>query len=126
MSVRIAIGVIINDENQVLITKRSAKQHQGNKWEFPGGKVETEETSQEALCRELKEEVGIDVQITDFLMNISHSYDDKKVLLDVYEVKRWAGEARSLEDQLMKWVKKSDLKNYEFPDANADILRKLT
>lgn len=122
MSVHVAIAIIVNDKNQILISKRSTEQHQGNKWEFPGGKVEENEMPEDALYRELKEELGIHIQSTTSFMELSHLYKDKKVYLDVYEVRSWIGEAQGLEGQPIQWVERSELKNYKFPAANADIL----
>jgi len=129
-AIHVAVGVIINSDNQVLIAKRAAHQHQGNKWEFPGGKLENSETVQQALQRELKEELGIEIQSATHLIKIIHKYSDKKaddktVLLDVYEVKDWRGEAQGREGQAIRWVEKSALNQYEFPAANAEILSTL-
>ena len=121
----IAIGVLINNDNRVLIAKRSADKYMGNKWEFPGGKVEEGETYQEALCREMQEELGIDVQSTQFLTKVVHEYDDKKVILAVYKIKQWLGEAQGMEKQPLRWVEKHELRNYEFPEANSEIIRKI-
>ena len=128
----VAIGVIINKYDQVLIAKRASHQHQGNKWEFPGGKVEELETSQQALQRELKEELGIEIQYCSHIIDIVHQYTDgdsrKKVLLDVYEVREWQGEVVGeigKEGQPLLWVEKSALNSFEFPAANAEILRML-
>jgi len=122
MKVKVAIAVIINKNNQVLITKRGADQHQGNKWEFPGGKVEAAETAQQALARELKEELGIQLESANFLTTITHSYSTKNITLEVYKVTKWQGDPKGLEGQPMRWVEKIALKDYEFPTANAEIL----
>ncbi len=124
--VHVVVGVIINEENQVLIAKRASHQHQGDKWEFPGGKVEVDETSTEALKRELKEELGIEIQSANHLLNISHKYADKTVRLEVYEVIDWQGDAEGCEGQPLRWVDKSALNQYEFPAANAEILSALS
>ena len=121
----VAIGVLINSDDQVLIAKRAADKHMGNKWEFPGGKVEEGETSQEALYREMHEELGIEVQSAKLLTDITYEYEDRKVILDVYEIKKWIGEAQGVEQQPVLWVEKHALKNYEFPAANAEILTKI-
>ncbi len=121
----VAVGVLINNDNQVLIAKRPVDKHMGDKWEFPGGKVEDGETSQEALRREMQEELGIEIQSAEFLVDIIHEYEDKKVILDVYEVKQWLGEAQGMEDQPLLWVEKNALENYEFPTANTEILAEL-
>jgi len=126
MAIRVAVGVIINKNNQVLIAKRGSHQHQGNKWEFPGGKVEKGETSQQALKRELKEELGIEIQSEKHLIDITHKYQEgeshKTVVLEVYEVTDWLGEAKGREGQPLRWVEKSALNQYQFPAANVEIL----
>lgn len=127
--IHVAVGVIINKDKQVLIAKRGSHQHQGDKWEFPGGKVEDGETSQEALSRELKEELGIEIQSAVHMMNIIHKYTDEKivtkVLIDVYEVNDWLEEALGREGQPLRWVEKCDLDQYTFPAANVKILGKI-
>ena len=125
MAVKVAVAVIVNQQDKVLITRRSAAQHQGNKWEFPGGKVEDDETSQQALFREIKEELGLEILSAALLTTITHQYHDKQVQLDVYEVKGWQGEPEALEGQPMRWVEKPELNQYEFPQANAKILNVL-
>ncbi len=123
--VRVAVAVIFNKKNQVLIAKRASHQHQGDKWEFPGGKVESNETPTEALKRELKEELGIDIQSTNHLIDINHKYVDKAVHLAVFEVRDWQGESEGREGQPIRWVDKSALNQYKFPTANAGILSTL-
>ncbi len=123
--IHVVVGVIINKDDQILIAKRASHQHQGDKWEFPGGKVEKSETPKEALRRELKEELGIDIQSVNQLIEIKHQYTDKAVILDVYEIRDWQGEAEGREGQPLRWVNKLDLKHYNFPAANAEILNRL-
>ena len=131
MLIRVAVAVIINGNDQILISRRSAEQHQGNKWEFPGGKVETDESSQEALRREIKEELGIEVQASMHLTDIVHEYktDDpqqsKTVKLEVFEVREWLGEPKGMEGQPMRWVKREELASLEFPKANKAIIELL-
>ena len=123
--VHVAVGVIINQDNQVLIARRAAQQHQGGLWEFPGGKVDPGETSREALDREMREELGIQVQSATVLLEISHEYEDKNVILDIFLVDRWQGEACGREGQPVRWVDRRALDRYQFPAANAEILRTL-
>ncbi len=123
--VHVVVGVIINHKNQVLIAKRASHQHQGDKWEFPGGKVENDESPTEALTRELKEELGIEIQSASHLINICHTYTDKTVYLEVFEVRDWQGDAEGREGQPLRWVEKSALNQYKFPAANAEILSTL-
>jgi 8-oxo-dGTP diphosphatase len=108
---------------KILITRRALTAHQGGLWEFPGGKLERGETVFAALCRELQEEVGIAVQQARPLIKINHDYGDKQVLLDVWEVLVWSGEADACEGQAMAWVAASQLTEYAFPAANLSIIK---
>ena len=123
--VHVAVAVIMNSKQEVLLAKRLDHLHQGGKWEFPGGKVEQGETVTDALIRELKEEVNLDVISSSPLMEISHDYPDKQVLLDIHLVSDFDGEATGLENQQICWVVKPDLVNYDFPEANKPILDKI-
>ena len=121
-TVHVAVGLIVNANDQVLIARRAAHQHQGNKWEFPGGKLEQGETAQEALSRELKEELGINVLAPEYLFDIPYQYESKQVVLFIYLVKQWQGEVSGKEGQPIRWVNKEALKDYIFPDANESII----
>lgn len=123
-SVNVAVGVVKRDSS-FFICRRNANQHQGNLWEFPGGKVENNETVKQALVRELSEEIGITVLSSSPLLVIEHQYPDKKVCLHVHVVEEFTSEPRGLEAQICKWVDLADLCNYEFPDANRAILAEL-
>ncbi len=122
--VHVAVGVIKQDD-QYFLTKRLADTHQGGKWEFPGGKVEADETVHQALFRELKEEVAIEALTCTPLMQISHDYGDKKVLLDVFVVDNFTGEAKALEGQQSAWVTLAQFADLNFPAANKAIIEKL-
>lgn len=123
--VKVAVGIIFDSDDKVLIARRQANQHQGNRWEFPGGKVERGENSQQALRREIHEELGIDVQSAEFMMEILHHYVEKSVLLIVYTIRQWRGEARGCEGQPIKWVDRDELAQFEFPEANQDIVERV-
>ncbi len=119
--VHVAVGVIYHQQ-QFFITQRKSNAHQGGKWEFPGGKVEANETVAQALARELKEEVNIDVLACQPLTTISHDYGDKKVLLEVFLVDNFSGEACAQEGQLQQWCSLADLATLDFPKANNEII----
>ena len=121
-TVHVAVGVIVNEQQQILIALRPAHTHQGGLWEFPGGKVETGETVQQALARELEEELGIRATGFDSLINIHHDYGDKAVYLDVWWVNQFNGQAEGKEGQPLQWVCAADLASYRFPEANMPIL----
>ncbi|TMN94301.1 8-oxo-dGTP diphosphatase MutT [Pseudoalteromonas sp. S558] len=122
--VHVAVGVI-KKNNAIFICKRADEQHQGGLWEFPGGKVEAGESVFAALKRELIEEVGLTIHSSSQLMVIEHDYGDKCVKLDVHVVSNFSGEAHGAEGQPSEWVAISELGNYDFPEANTDIIEKI-
>lgn len=122
--VEVAVGVI-KRENKIYISKRADDLHQGGKWEFPGGKREANETIEQALSRELSEEIGIQVTKQSQFMLIEHDYGDKKVCLDVRLVEAFEGEASHQEGQQSQWVNISELSQFTFPEANKVIIEKL-
>lgn len=132
-TIHVAVGVIIKTNEQGLgeffLTKRLKEVHQGGKWEFPGGKVEEVETVAQALYRELKEEVAIEVLSCEPLMVIEHCYRSEKgtknVTLEVFIVDNFNGEPKAQEGQGEGWFKLEDFSNLEFPEANKAIIDKL-
>ncbi len=99
----VAAGVIRNADGLVLIAQRPAGRHLAGGWEFPGGKVAPGETPLEALRRELREEIGIEVLAAEPLVCYRHAYPERAVLLDVWQVREYAGEPRALEGQPLRW-----------------------
>lgn len=124
-TVHVAVAVIENDNGDVLIAKRPDYLHMGGFWEFPGGKVEAGETVLQALQREIREEVALEVQTASPLLQIPFQYPEKKVLLDVWRVTGFSGAARGCEGQQVLWVPRNTLCAYEFPPANRAILTAL-
>lgn len=120
--VHVAAAVIVNTRGEVLISRRPDHAHQGGLWEFPGGKVEAGETALQALRRELHEELGIDVRSARPLIRIPHDYPDKSVLLDVWQVSAFDGEAHGREGQPVQWVAPRRLRDFAFPTANRPII----
>lgn len=125
-TVHVAVGVIVNHDGKILIAKRPQTVHQGGLWEFPGGKVEPGESVYQALVRELYEELAVTVEKIEPLIKIQHDYGDKSVLLDVYKVTHFSGDACGNEGQPIAWVAVEDLKQYPFPSANRAIITALT
>nr|WP_320167030.1 8-oxo-dGTP diphosphatase MutT [uncultured Methylophaga sp.] len=119
--IHVAVAVIVQ-QKEVLIALRKPDQHQGNLWEFPGGKVESGETVQQALTREIKEELAIDILRAEPLIEHSHDYGDKSVLLDVWWIDAFDGTPTGHEGQTIKWVDIEALDHYEFPAANKIIV----
>ncbi len=120
--VHVAAAVIRGQDGRILLAKRPDHLHQGGLWEFPGGKVESGETVRAALARELKEELGIELQSTRPLIKVRHDYPDKQVLLDVWEVSSFSGEPHGAEGQPLSWAAPRELGNYQFPAANLPIV----
>lgn len=118
----VAVGVIRDERGRILISRRAAHRHQGNRWEFPGGKVEPGESVESALARELDEELGLTVQHSRALIDISHDYGDRQVALRVREVTHWSGRPLGRESQPLRWVAPEALDPADFPAANQPII----
>jgi len=135
--VHVAVGVIFKTDEAgniaYFLTKRLKSAHQGGKWEFPGGKVEKNETAPQALARELKEEVAIDVLSSQSLIEIKHTYqgkvgaeqEEKSVCLDVFLVNHFTGIPSAQEGQGQGWFSLAELEQLDFPAANKEIIKKL-
>ena len=124
--INVTAAVIFNPTgDQILISRRLATQHQGGKWEFPGGKIESDETSKTALIRELQEELGITVVVGRQLKNIKHHYSDKSVSLDFWRVDHFSSQPEGREGQEIRWVNIGELTHYTFPEANKPVVSSL-
>ena len=121
--VHVAAAVIYNQKGEILLSLRPMDSHQGGLWEFPGGKVEPEENVQQAIVRELDEELGIQVQRSRPLMRVSHDYPDRSVLLDVWQVLEYSGVPEGIEGQQLEWVEPHELHNKQMPAADLPIIK---
>ena len=124
--IHVAVAVITDKDGKILIAKRHDDAYQGGLWEFPGGKIEAGELVETALKRELAEELGIELLNCEPLLEIRHDYHDKAVLLDVWHVTAFDGEAYGREQQPIRWVSAESLSQYAFPEANQPILSALS
>ena len=122
----VVVGILTNNQSQVLISQRRNGTHLAGMWEFPGGKLEPGETRTKALSRELREELGIDVILAEPLIRIRHHYPERDVLLDVWKVKQYLGQPFGCEQQPLQWVLSKDLYAYNLPPADAPILKALS
>jgi mutator protein MutT len=118
-------AALIFHHGKLLITQRHAKSHLGGLWEFPGGKRESNETFEECLVRELREELGIEVEVGELFEEISHAYPEKTVRLKFFVCKLISGKPRTLDCAAFKWVGKTELAGFDFPAADARLLEKL-
>jgi 8-oxo-dGTP diphosphatase len=119
----IAAGIIRNVENnQIFITQRPKNSYLAGCWEFPGGKIEANETAEEGLFRELQEEIGIDIQRPVLLETLTYQYPEKTLTLHFFIVECWTGDAYGKEGQAAKWLHISALHADDFPAANRPIV----
>jgi 8-oxo-dGTP diphosphatase len=123
-SIEVSAGLVFRDGN-LLITQRHKGAHLGGLWEFPGGKREVNETFEECLVRELREELGIEVEVGELLESITHTYPEKTVSLKFFRCRWKQNEPRAIDCHDLKWVTADELLNYEFPAADARLLERL-
>ncbi|OOG23604.1 DNA mismatch repair protein MutT [Thioalkalivibrio denitrificans] len=124
--VQVAVAAIRNSRGEYLISLRPDHAHQGGLWEFPGGKFEPGEGLEQALARELREELDIRVRRFRPLITIDHDYGDKRVCLYVCLVDAFDGDPRSPDGQPLCWVPVHALPDYAFPAANRPIVTALS
>ena len=121
----IGVGVVLNDAGEVLIDQRLNEGLLGGLWEFPGGKQEPSETIEATICRELQEELAIEVEVGEELIILDHSYSHKRLRFVVHLCQWRAGEPQPLASQQVRWVKPQQLRDFPFPAANARIIAAL-
>lgn len=120
------VAAVIKDENEkILITQRNLKKAQGGLWEFPGGKIEPNETRENAIVREIKEELDIDIEVKSYLSEKVFNYPEKDINLIALECKKINGEIRLLEHEDYKWVSKNELDNFQFAPADLFIIENI-
>ncbi|MBD3224731.1 MAG: 8-oxo-dGTP diphosphatase MutT [Caldithrix sp.] len=124
---QVVAAIIVNIHNHILITRRPAHSHLGGLWEFPGGHMETNETPEQALQREILEEVDLCVTVHDVLGRESMEYDEKVVHIAFYRCRPVDPEARprALQVADYRWIALDALDDYAFPKADHRIIRKL-
>ena len=118
---------LVDIDGRVLIAQRPAGKSMAGLWEFPGGKVDDGETPEQALIRELQEEIGIDVTencLAPFTF-ASYRYDDFHLLMPLYVCRVWKGMVVAREGQALKWVRALDLKDYPMPPADVPLIAML-
>jgi A/G-specific adenine glycosylase len=121
----IGVAVIWNEQGQILIDRRRAQGLLGGLWEFPGGKIEFGETIEECIKREIKEELGIEIEVGDRLISIDHAYSHFRVTLTVHHCRYLTGIPRPLECDEIRWVTLDEIDQFPFPKANSQIIAAL-
>lgn len=118
----VAVGILFNHRHDVLLSWRNAQKTPGNCWEFPGGKIENGETDHQALCRELNEELGIEVKKAEPLFSFAHEYENCRVLLNLWKVSQYKNNPQGKEGQMLTWASVSHLHFFKLPEANHTIV----
>jgi len=122
---KIGVAVIFNQENQILIDRRLQGGELGGFWEFPGGKIEDQETVEACIKREIREELGIEIEIKNHLISIDHDYTNFKVSLNVYLCQHLTGIPQPLECAEVRWINLDQIDQFTFPPANLAIIEAL-
>lgn len=123
--IEVAVGIVFNSQDQVLVGQRTIKDQYFNKWEFPGGKLEADESPSQALARELEEEIGIKVLASNEFIQLEHDYPDRKVKLYVHRVTSYTGSIVAMEGQALQWLALQDLDKLDFLEGNQSIIEQL-
>ena len=120
----VAAAALIDPDGRVLLAQRPEGRTMAGLWEFPGGKLEPDETPEAALIRELREELGVETQASCLapLSFASHAYADFHLLMPLYACRKWSGPARAREGQALKWVGVRELRTYPMPPADLPLI----
>ncbi|GFE49310.1 NTP pyrophosphohydrolase [Roseobacter cerasinus] len=123
-TILVSAVALIDIDGRVLLAQRPEGKSMAGLWEFPGGKVESGETPEAALIRELREELGINTWDSCLapLTFASHSYEDFHLLMPLFACRKWEGTPIAKENQILKWVQPSALKTYPMPDADIPLI----
>ncbi|MBK5143313.1 8-oxo-dGTP diphosphatase MutT [Budviciaceae bacterium BWR-B9] len=123
--IEIAVGIIIDIKQAIFVTQRLKGSHLAGYWEFPGGKVESGEDAEQALRRELQEEVGIKMTHSSLLTTLEYDYPDRQLTLHFFIVDGWESQPEGREGQVSRWIDVSQLNVAEFPPANQPVIAEL-
>ena len=118
-------AALIFHDGKLLITRRHSDAHLGGLWEFPGGKREPDETFEQCLAREIREELGVEISVGKLFESVTHAYPEKTVHLKFFVCRLKHGEPQKLGCAAFKWISAAELDHYPFPAADAQLLQKL-
>ena len=120
----VVAAALVDADGRVLLSQRPKGKALEGLWEFPGGKIEGDEPPEDALVRELREELGIDVKTPCLapLTFASYAYEDFHLLMPLYVCRKWEGVVQPLDGQALKWVRPKDMRSYPMPPADAPLI----
>ncbi len=124
MIIRVA-AAIIRRNGDLLITRRPLNVHLAGLWEFPGGKVEGDESLEEALVREIKEELAVRIEVLEEFYSVEHHYPRRSVQLHFFNCRIVEGEPRCVHVADFRWIMPSEFDQYHFPEADQDLIMRL-
>lgn len=122
--IAVVAGLIVRD-GRLLIARRPNDKHMAGKWEFPGGKIERGETPEQALERELSEELGVQTETGRIYHVIAHSYPEKDVLLLFYRSRLTGGEPQAIEEAEIRWIDECELRNFDWAEADGPLIDRI-
>ena len=124
-SIHVMAAVITDARGRILLARRTEGRDLAGRWEFPGGKQELGETPEDALVRELREELGIEARVGEHLISVPQQYPDKRLCLEVRHLTGWEGTPRGHEGQALAWVAPDKLTRYDMPPADRPVVAAL-
>ena len=119
------VAGLIRRESQFLMGYRPNENPVPSVWEFPGGKIEPGESPEQALARELKEELDISAQVGELRLSVTHNYGEVGVIILFFDVHFWQGEAKAIYHEDLMWAGAEELKTLPLPDANKKVLDRI-
>lgn len=119
------VAGFLKKDGKILVGQRPENNSLAGQWEFPGGKIELGESPEQALTRELNEELGIEAEVGELKMACSHTYGDVGILILFYEIKYWKGEPKAKHHMMLEWIYPEELKLRPIPEANRKILDRI-
>lgn len=124
-SIHVMAAVISDARGRILLARRTEGRDLAGRWEFPGGKQEPGESPEDALVRELREELGIEARVGEHIISVPQQYPDKRLCLEVRQLTGWSGTPRGHEGQALAWVAPDKLMRYDMPPADRPVVAAL-
>ena len=122
---RIGVAIIRDRQGKILIDRRRQEGEMGGLWEFPGGKIEKNETVEECISREIKEELALEIAVGKCLTVVNHTYSAFEITLFVHECQYLGGKPQPIACEDICWVNLEEIDRYNFPEANREIIATL-